>query len=135
MSERRTVGALALAWAGVIFVASSIPARQMPQVGFLVHDKLVHVGAYAPLGALSLLALRTTSVRFPAWLLVVLGGVIAGAYGVTDEFHQRFVPGRSVEALDVTADFIGGCLGSVAAFVLTRLRAARPSARGVAPGG
>jgi VanZ family protein len=40
---------------------------------------------------------------------------IAAAYGVSDEFHQSFVPRRSVEAMDVAADTVGA---SIAAFVL-----------------
>lgn len=35
---------------------------------------------------------------------------IATAYGVLDEFHQSFVPGRDPGALDVAADFVGAAL-------------------------
>lgn len=35
---------------------------------------------------------------------------IATAYGVLDEYHQSFVPGRDTSSLDVLADFIGATL-------------------------
>lgn len=43
---------------------------------------------------------------------------IATAYGVLDEFHQSFVPGRDTSALDVLADFIGATL---AVMIIPRL--------------
>jgi len=42
------------------------------------------------------------------WLLVVLATLL---YGISDEFHQFFVPGRSFETFDVMADTIGGAIG------------------------
>ncbi len=44
--------------------------------------------------------------------LVLLGVVIAGIYGASDEFHQMFVPTRSAEVLDLVSDCIGGLFGS-----------------------
>lgn len=35
---------------------------------------------------------------------------IATAYGVLDEFHQSFVPGRNPSAMDVVVDFVGAAL-------------------------
>jgi VanZ family protein len=43
-----------------------------------------------------------------AWLAVV-------AFGISDEWHQSFVPGRSADVLDVLADAAGGALGVAAA--------------------
>lgn len=33
-------------------------------------------------------------------------------YGVSDEWHQSFVGGRSAEVADVVADFAGSVIGS-----------------------
>jgi VanZ family protein len=37
--------------------------------------------------------------------------VFTGAYGLSDEWHQMYVPGRSVSLLDALADVCGGTLG------------------------
>jgi len=33
--------------------------------------------------------------------------LLSAAYGATDEFHQRFVPGRTADLLDLAADMAG----------------------------
>jgi VanZ family protein len=37
---------------------------------------------------------------------------IASVYGITDEFHQSFVPGRDANIWDWLADTIGACIGA-----------------------
>lgn len=37
--------------------------------------------------------------------------LLALAYGCTDEYHQRFVEGRSCDAMDLIADTLGGLIG------------------------
>lgn len=54
------------------------------------------------------------------------------AYGVTDEFHQRFVPGRVPDWFDLRNDAIGAILAMLVASIpaLDRLlRAASPSSK------
>jgi len=68
-------------------------------------DKLVHLLLYGGFGYLLLRAFHKDGLRpgRNAWvvLIVVL-------YGVSDEWHQSFVPGRSVEVLDILFDGLGG---------------------------
>lgn len=54
----------------------------------------------AEYGVLAALLLRATR-KAPLSLL------IAGLYGVSDEVHQYFVPGRSASAYDALADVLG----------------------------
>jgi VanZ family protein len=43
-------------------------------------------------------------------------------FGVADEFHQSFVPGRQGNDLgDMTADLIGATLGAMSFLVLRRI--------------
>lgn len=51
----------------------------------------------------------------PAW-------VIGTLYAVTDEFHQRFVSGRSCELRDMMIDSCGVICGALAAIVVTKIR-------------
>jgi VanZ family protein len=70
-------------------------------------DKNLHALLYAGLG---LLLTRALSKGFDSPVRLgtaVLATVLAAMYGVSDEFHQHFVPPRQVEALDVVADAIG----------------------------
>ena len=47
---------------------------------------------------------------------------IGAAYGVSDEFHQSFVPLRSVEAMDVVADTIGAAIAGFALYAWDIIR-------------
>jgi VanZ family protein len=94
-----------------IFVQSSFPtARQLPQWPYL--DKTLHVAAYALLGFLVFRALSTGRLASNPTMSFIISTLFAGLYGLSDEFHQSFVPGRSPEATDVLADLIGGFCGA-----------------------
>ena len=47
---------------------------------------------------------------------VALVTLVVTAYGISDEFHQGFVPGRDASTLDALANFIGG-LGAATSVV------------------
>jgi VanZ family protein len=114
-------------WAGVIFVGSSLPGSSVPG-RFAVAG---HLAEYAVFGFLVFLAVtRTGAERRAAWIALLL----CSAYAVTDEVHQLFVPGRSADPLDWTADTIGSAAGVCAALIALRwrstMRARRLSVRG-----
>ncbi|HSM91322.1 MAG TPA: VanZ family protein, partial [Anaeromyxobacteraceae bacterium] len=90
-------------------------------------DKVLHAGAYGVLAALAargLLALGWTARRTLGIALVA-----ASLYGVTDELHQAFVPGRDADPLDWAADTAGAVAGAALVVGLPRRRA-RASIRG-----
>ena len=100
----------AIVYSGIIFIASSVPNVRTPlaEFGF---DKMLHILEYVPFGFLVNRALSGTwsiqsgrAVGFWVILLTFL-------YAASDEFHQSFVPGRSLSSLDLTADTIGGAVG------------------------
>ncbi|HKQ71583.1 MAG TPA: VanZ family protein [Polyangiaceae bacterium] len=106
----------AAGWAALIFALSSVPGRKFPDLKVLSYDKVLHGGVYAVLGALCFLAIRKTWSLRTSWLIGA-SVVAATLYGVSDELHQSFVPGRSVDMFDVLADCIGSLVGSAAAAV------------------
>jgi VanZ family protein len=57
---------------------------------------------------------------FQPWLAVILVTV----YGVLDEVHQHFVPGRTPDVYDVMSDAAGAMLGVwlLYSFIMTRRR-------------
>jgi VanZ family protein len=93
-----------------LFVVSSQPIPEEVQqfVPFwLDHDWLHHALAYA---GLALVALRATSGgrwRSATTAAHVAAWAIAAGYGVTDEWHQSFVPGRSADVRDLVANAAG----------------------------
>lgn len=96
-----------LLYAGAIFFVSSLSRPPGPP---LVHglDKGVHFAVYAGLGLLVVRALAGYGLR-P--LRAALWALLACAlYGVSDELHQSFVPGRSTDIRDWGADVLGAAL-------------------------
>jgi VanZ family protein len=98
------------AYAGAIFLASSTPnplgiQRLPPFV-----DKVVHAVVFGGLSFTVWRALRSSAPHAAATRLSLLAIVLTASYGLTDEFHQSFVPGRTMEMLDLAADAGGACL-------------------------
>lgn len=91
---------LALGHMGLLFWLSSQPATGAG----LPHpwDKVAHFLAYLLLGLLLRLGLGPF---LPAFFLAAL-------YGVVDEWHQSFVPGREAFGLDLLADALGAWVGA-----------------------
>jgi hypothetical protein len=113
MSHRKIRAWLpAILWAGMLFFLSAqsiLPAIAPSVPNF---DKVEHFGAYGLLGILVFDAVRrTTTLALPKAALVAI--LITSAYGASDEFHQSFVPNRSCDVWDWTADTFGGILGVV----------------------
>ncbi len=94
-----------------IFTVSSLPN---PQIGGETPDYILHALEYF---LLALLLIRLFLARqflsdgkrdFTNWQQVcLLGVIIAVGYGVTDEIHQYFVPGRYCSLSDVFSDTVG----------------------------
>lgn len=93
---------LPILWTVVIFVLSSIPGSEFPELPFPGFDKLVHLVEYSILGFLWVKALGKRII------IVILLGII---YGVFDEIHQIFVPYREFSILDILVDGVGVILG------------------------
>ena len=96
----------AVSWAFVIFVLSALPnLRGAPSFPF--SDKIAHVILYAGLGA----ALAWGWARSPQTVSHVALLIAGALYGITDEWHQMYVPGRTPDLADWIADVVGVLLG------------------------
>lgn len=100
----------------VIFFLSS--RSQLPDLdgGRDVQSVAGHFFAYAALGASLAVFLRWLGWSAVKALLAAI--VLATIYGVTDEFHQSFVPNRQTDVEDLLVDFLGACAGALAAMQL-----------------
>ena len=110
----------AVAYMGLIFQLSSLAS--VPNVA---PDTVSHLLEYVGLGALLLRAIAPVASPV-AVRRVVLAGLLGGLYGLSDEFHQRFVPGRQAEWKDVVMDQIGALLGACGTALALRRRQGLP---------
>jgi len=92
--------AAAFLYMAAIFALSSLPGSE---VGIPPPwDKLAHFSEYALLGFLLGRGTGNAPLAF----------ALAALYGVSDEVHQAFVPGREASALDWLADAAGALIGA-----------------------
>ena len=103
--EPHTVSKLQLLWAlaiaALIIAASSRSRVAGPDVPHI--DKVTHFAVY---GLLATLVCRVGR----GWRGAAAGLIAASLFGITDEWHQSWVPGRSVELADWIADTSGAAL-------------------------
>lgn len=104
-----------VAWVLVLYTASAQASIPSPSRWGLT-DKQVHFAVYAVLGGTLAWGWWRSRRAVPHWVAVGAGLL----YGVLDEVHQAFVPGRSPEMGDVLADWAGVIVGYALSLVVIR---------------
>ncbi|MFK8000037.1 MAG: VanZ family protein [Polyangiales bacterium] len=127
--RRLVLWSLSIAYMALIFFASSIAWDVQIPSAFPLRDKGVHFCEYGLLGFLCAHAALGTWPAVTRVRLLAAGAFIATAWGLGDELHQAFVPGRSAEVLDLVADALGASAGAVARGFMTRLDSAHQISR------
>ncbi len=79
-----------------------------------------HLCEYLVFGMLLFRAARLTVPGRPHWWVALTAVALASAYGITDELHQAFVPGRLCDPADWLTDTLGASLGATLAAILVR---------------
>ncbi len=104
-------------WMGLIFLLSA--QRTLPRAGGVPVDVAAiggHLVAYAVLATLIRVALGPPERNMQADVIAV---ALATLYGLSDEYHQSFVPGRDASSFDLMVD-LAGAMGGVAMLELAR---------------
>lgn len=114
----------AVLWALLIFVLSSQPVLPSPAS---LSDKQAHAVTYGILAVLCLMGMTGWRWRRIAGASLLAAFVIAVLYGVSDEVHQAFVPGRTPDGADVAADAVGAALALLGAWAWAILLGRRSS--------
>lgn len=99
-------------WASIIFALSSIQQIKVTELLFwdFFAKKATHVTEYAIFFAL---IFRATKGKWAtSYSLVML-------YAISDEFHQKFVPGRTPTLLDLGFDATGA---NIASYIIWKLK-------------
>jgi VanZ family protein len=97
---------------GFIFSCSSVPGKDIPPL-FPHADIVYHGTVYLTLALFFARAFKNTRPGSRFGMVFFVTVVCCVVYGLTDEFHQLFVPNRSADFFDVFIDGVGGLIGSL----------------------
>jgi len=97
---------------GVIFYAGGVPGSDIPPL-FPYQDVVYHFTIYLLLAFSFARALSRTNTDISILKVFIFTVVFVLFYGISDEFHQSFVPNRSVSGFDVFIDTLGGFSGAI----------------------
>jgi VanZ family protein len=146
------VWSLILLWMIVIFLFSAQPAEETNSLSMNVAElilgakasinteingtvgdiawfngfvrKFAHFFLYFVLGLLMMYAMGKSGVR--GLKACLLSALICAVYAASDEFHQRFVPGREASGMDILVDTAGAAAGLLIYMIITGLRKHKP---------
>ncbi|MBI4832086.1 MAG: VanZ family protein [Candidatus Lindowbacteria bacterium] len=104
-----------IAYCSFLFYLSSIPSFPVPPP-FPYFDKLVHFCLFGGLSATLAVGLHRARHEYNHKTLFVVPVVFSAFYGLSDEIHQVFVPGRTFAVSDIAADALGSA--AAVAFLL-----------------
>ena len=110
MAERVRLWGVVVVYMAAIFYASSLSAPPVPAGT----DKSLHAVAYLGLAVAVVRAVVGGLPRRIDGPAAVVAVAVTVAYGMTDEIHQMFVPGRTADAFDLLADAGGAIVGTAA---------------------
>jgi VanZ family protein len=95
-------------WFLLIWTASSLPTDKIPTGKLFSVDKLLHLSVYLVLALMVNLSMKKAALpnkyHLPIYLVLVISAAL-------DEWHQRFIPNRTVSWLDFAANFSGLLVG------------------------
>jgi VanZ family protein len=101
----------------ISFYLSSQPT--IPQIpSFPFADKIVHFICF---GGLAFWVSFGCNLAGKSKKEIILPTIIVSLYGILDEIHQSFTPGRSSTVSDWIADTLGGLLGSYVFFLVLKI--------------
>ncbi len=109
---------------GVVFWLSHLSRPPLPDLFWALGDKVLHALEYVPMGFLWSRAVGGAALRAGGW-----GWAASVGFGLTDEVHQAFVPGREPSVADLGADAAGAALGALVWMAWIGWQRARPAGK------
>jgi VanZ family protein len=105
----------AVVWMGVIFYLSSRTGESLNSLLPLFHLLFPQMQSFNWGHFFAYFFLSCTYYwgflpRASGWKIKVLVVLLCGLYGISDEYHQSFVPGRTPDGMDIRNDMIGAAL-------------------------
>ena len=112
---------------GLIFSLSGVPGDSLPLPDVANLDKILHSVIYGVLAVTVLFAFPARKYSVHPWKMSFLVVLFCLLYGVSDEFHQSFVPNRCPSVFDLIADTGGAAVAALVWFRLILPAAVLPS--------
>jgi VanZ family protein len=97
---------------GMIFFLSHQPGDRLDLSLFPGVDKVSHALAYGLLSLTVILAFSKEVRARRSGLVCAVAVLVPALYGISDEYHQSFIAGRSTELADLAADAFGALVVS-----------------------
>lgn len=88
-----------------VFIASHQEGVPFDTSIFILQDKVYHFIAYFIYGITIQLFLSYFNLESKKYILLTI--LIGSLFGASDEFHQSFIPNRTIEFFDWVADTLG----------------------------
>ncbi len=110
------------AYCAFIFWISHQSRPPGSSIDFENSDKVAHFLVYAVLATLISVGLHRAPRTYRPAVLHGVPIVFASLYGISDEVHQLFVPGRTFSYQDMMADALGAVAGHGACLFFFRIR-------------
>ena len=104
-------------FASLVFILSSMSSLPVKIEPFPNFDKVEHMCEYGLFAILLFRALNGTLSRADFIWIASLTVMITLAYGMSDEFHQSFVPHRDADVKDLVADGFGAIAAMTSIFI------------------
>ncbi|MCK9425558.1 MAG: VanZ family protein [Ignavibacteriaceae bacterium] len=103
----------------VLFLATTLPTTKIPHTG--INDKIEHLLGYFLLAFLlsNTLYFQNKNKIFKKFPISIALLIVA-LYGIVDEVHQYFIPGRLCDFYDWTADVTGALAAGVMYFMVKK---------------
>jgi len=110
-------------WGGFLFLVTSWPNPPAVEAGGFPLDKLTHFLLYAVEAVLLHRAVRWKGRSGVAMSRVMAIVGTMAVWGMLDEAHQEWIPGRRMDTGDLVADIAGAAVGAVLGEAIARKRA------------
>lgn len=111
-----------ICYAVLIFAVSSLSRVPTPDLGITFADKIAHFIEYGVFVILLLRAFSHPTISSRAFVLYAFAVIVSIVFAALDEYHQKFVPGRTADLYDLAADSLGILIGSAMHFRFYRAR-------------
>ena len=93
-----------------IFIQSSIGNMNLIDLGFSFQDKFLHFFVFGLLALLMARSFKKSRLKLFRNYYHVFAILFTALYGIVDEYHQYFVPGRFSTVGDWVADLLGAII-------------------------